>query len=1204
MGTKSRSKRDRRRAAAADPIARVMKDWGRDSTVALLYAALSSPAGAHRVPHLTVALERAVRLHPGPVRPTPDDLVHVLGAAREQLSDQLTMLEDWLPGDGRLSVRVRHRGGSFRIHIGDREQPVADVRRVQSIARIVDETLIALNGFGLGDLLEISLRQVDRAMTVMAPHWTQAMPQVTTDDFSISAGEMSAAADVPEHTELTADCVSPTRALKALDWATTKVRDFKVDLNDVQSYVGSALAVEVDRHTHVPLPPPLQQAAICAAAVDLARAAVKRDPRLHQAYRTDSLAQIRKLLPRRDDVRTAVAIDDGAGAIDLLWYASKPRHLVGLQLVSSLEGGDLGSTLVYATKALDALVPGARLQAASMATRVSSEAEILRVIVVATPSYLSLPIREGTVALSLEELEWIAATAEPDDLYFFLRALANPPASRVFSWSAVDVWEFWRTNGKGLIRAGSPINAIGVAPHGGYAEWLLAAGRSGLEEVLHLCGLPEPTQWPVSFITENEARLMNPEANEAWIVSADPVPIAFSIGDPAATPEQLSIIDDLCSGLLQLGTAALLGVQVALESALGGRPLIVRLRWSDGEGPSMRFEGIDAEAGAIDVLWTSSLIDDEIMEPGSAQDAFGQAIGDGVERLAESAAKDGDLFRPAFAQLPRFFAVTAVSAPQTTSPPAPQRIHQSVIFQARRELAQRLHATGEAVGAESRAAATAQATRLAEMVLEMFLERLDRFGTASLLWLSSLQVEAAAAAQFRADASLRAGFRKGVAILDPIARARDEAVDHGRLVRVSSAVLERILLHHPDGTVHADRLDLVELLSIMDEYLDWAHRSEANHKDLVDSIVRIESDFTVRVETSSATRVDLEAWQRARIASWVQSFGGAKDEEDDGASRATDDSATAIDRILDRLGALLYEAEGCTVRDILLVLEGAAGLTPPPGELVAELTVPELIAAVLGDSEVDRRGVERAVGVLTLSGTGLEGEPPEPWESHRRLLRLSTHPLLRVARDRVLVLPWTCGMARLVWIRYVSQGIVPWPHRALSAGLRDGQANLRQQRNRAFEDSVDAAARRQGFLVRSRISKASVIGLAGISGEIDTLAVDIRTGVIWVIEAKDPDEIFGLSEIDNSLNAFHHPTKGYVPKLLAKADDIRQDPDAVAAALGAPARGTWAVTPLMVTSRVEPAAFTQDNPVQFVALADLERDGFPELRHSGLGPIR
>jgi len=222
--------------------------------------------------------------------------------------------------------------------------------------------------------------------------------------------------------------------------------------------------------------------------------------------------------------------------------------------------------------------------------------------------------------------------------------------------------------------------------------------------------------------------------------------------------------------------------------------------------------------------------------------------------------------------------------------------------------------------------------------------------------------------------------------------------------------------------------------------------------------------------------------------------------------------------------------------------------------------------------------IRAALGRLMLTSDLLGSDLLEHWEQERRDTRLLTRPLVASADMRVAIMPWAIESTYRVYLRYISDGRLPWTRRTTPPHVLTAMDAYRQRRNNELEDEVHERVAELGYPSRKRIkpNKARSIGLQQLSGEIDEILADPKQNVIWVLEVKDPQEAFSPRQLSNGIDDFTGTTtrEGYVSKLLRKVSDVLVDPISVATALGVgePNR-EWTVRPAMVTRRPLAAAF-------------------------------
>lgn len=118
-------------------------------------------------------------------------------------------------------------------------------------------------------------------------------------------------------------------------------------------------------------------------------------------------------------------------------------------------------------------------------------ASIIPLVIFAGNSHLIVPQLYGHVCLALEDLTWIAETAEdPQDFLRFSRDLAADDFPDAIGLEAINYWETWRSNGKTFWRGAITPSLLGLENHLGRAEWERAVEHSDTEEALVALDLP------------------------------------------------------------------------------------------------------------------------------------------------------------------------------------------------------------------------------------------------------------------------------------------------------------------------------------------------------------------------------------------------------------------------------------------------------------------------------------------------------------------------------------------------------------------------------------------------------------------------------------------------------------------------------------------------------------------------------------------
>jgi hypothetical protein len=107
-----------------------------------------------------------------------------------------------------------------------------------------------------------------------------------------------------------------------------------------------------------------------------------------------------------------------------------------------------------------------------------------------------------------------------------------------------------------------------------------------------------------------------------------------------------------------------------------------------------------------------------------------------------------------------------------------------------------------------------------------------------------------------------------------------------------------------------------------------------------------------------------------------------------------------------------------------------------------------------------------------------------------------------------------------------------------------------------------------------------------LPGEVDLVSADEANSRLWVCEVKDPESAFAPAAMRRHIERFAK-NGGHIDKILNKASAISRNPAAAAKACGIQQPRTWRVIPLIVTRRVEAAAFVENPRVAFTVLEDL-----------------
>jgi hypothetical protein len=107
-------------------------------------------------------------------------------------------VEDYLSSDPRQVVHFRAHSEdgdwNFRVHPGTLEDPLRSLQGAVNYAEALDPVLMKRLGFGIGSMLEIAGRMLDRELSALAPAWSSrsvsldSQPEITDAEVAATAG--------------------------------------------------------------------------------------------------------------------------------------------------------------------------------------------------------------------------------------------------------------------------------------------------------------------------------------------------------------------------------------------------------------------------------------------------------------------------------------------------------------------------------------------------------------------------------------------------------------------------------------------------------------------------------------------------------------------------------------------------------------------------------------------------------------------------------------------------------------------------------------------------------------------------------------------------------------------------------------------------------------------------------------------------------
>lgn len=1233
MGREKLRKPKKEKALA---LARVLAGLSPLALWHLTVAGGASPAVRHRWETIGHLANACLRMASGsrPVR--AESLAGLLEACLRDLPE-LESIEDYVPNDPRDVVLGRLGDDLVRLFPGAVERPVADLERALLVANAVDEVLNERRGFGVRDVLDVGLRYADLAIEALSQAW-----DLDRDDDSgalrISHEELTAAVRLVELGTPGHLTDTPSRR-RALDWCTTRAHGLPYHPGDPESAFGRFLRVEPAWAADEPLWLPLAflPEAVSKAVAELATEASAASPDANRRFAQLAAAEVRRALWRfSPEVLGPDDASDGPRVWPtnhVQWIApvGEERALV-VQVVAGLDLSDrafrdepAALTVSRAPVVSDGNVivemPGCRIG-------LPQPIEFTPLLVVATASHVLAPRMPGLPSMSLDDLKWIASSAESSgDLYSFCQDLARPDLPHMFAWETINIWEWWCANGKSIFRGGRSPSLIVMAAHQGDAEWSRGAERADLERALLALQLPpsrefdaidaKPSQpvdlllWP-DRASDGDARAGGARGvhrraePKGWAVHLADVPVAIAHTDPSWVGEAWHLLHDFAGGLA-FGLAQINSVWLAAHASTHLSAHVVELvpHKEVHEGEYLWVEDVTRNAHGVataklGVAWEELALaadaDTAALHRRTAEVVGAWMVGAGMEDVSAAAVST------AWELAPPTLVVRLRETPTVRNRLLhPVELDAAQVSVVDRRVAERVHRSGIGPGIYRGDEAKAlDRDVLAPSALEVLTEALSRHARDDVVLFGMRELERGVAWRDEVMGDLERASAELSVAWAPEERRRELENRHLEHRRCNEMLVESALRQQPAGAAQVDEVSWAELLAEASAYLAATLRSEQVHHQVNPTRITVSDSFeigTARDDGGLAASYDLD---NAAFASSRAAGAQRGDPEPDGAANA---SAPAGEGDLDNA---MRESFGSTASDLKTVLFGLAHwqLARDDPDVVAvsrENVVRALLEiTTLGDSADGHTRVDGALRMLTTRSADLVDADWRPWLTRSRRHRLLVRPIPELSDGRLVVAPHYCLASLGVYMNYLSQGQLPWSQPDPPRRVADALAAIRSARNEALEREVGAILRERGWstIENVREGKHARLGVPVLTTEVDCVAGMRGSSVIWLLEVKDPTDVYGVPEIRRSLDAFFRDGRKpcYVTQLKRKAAELAPHANEVAAKLGLPAPPAGApyrLSVAFVTRGPVPAAFVP-GPFPFFTVAQL-----PEMLNGG-----
>jgi hypothetical protein len=1118
-------------------------------------------------------------------------------------------------------------------------------------AEAIDEFVLAEHGFSLSDLIEVALRYGDWRLAPIVPLWPEDSlprdtPEIDAEDLGARVARIAAAPVILGDAEIdavrsiqqtgptpwVAACADSRRAEAAWAWATVNVDQLDVALGPGAAMFGHALALRsVDGE--FPVPTSMVLSGLAAGTARLAAEAANDEAAVHRLQVGVTGQTLRLLNLPAPPARRHVEVPDQTGpAPDFAGLVSRPseRRALAVKIVTALDPETLEEVLAGADDDLLALdVEGVR----QLGVPVDPTGLVLPLVVYGGPYHE--PIRErGPIAhLHVEDLVAMVQELDQDKLdrdvllQFLEELVTLPGVDHFLSFDAADTWRHWRHFGI-LNPSGEMGVALAVDPRPDNGAWSMAAAWEPAETVLSAMGLPPSWFWASARLDEQGHATLFSSDKEALFVLTEP---------------QLVVRTTLDNPLPSLGIDASFGYGIAdgIFLTLRNRPETARLLCESYPRPILvnvdftadRQPGVDDQRIAIgwrtsnepvpiiDLLLGPDWFELLAENPADAHRALGHVLLVSLEALAppdDDARRENlrSAFLGAWCSAPP---VAMIHFQETTRDYRPERAFVLPRTFASRARAERLVARAVArAGVDASVLADDDARhflrdRLLPLIDETLASLLAPWSPDALIEVAE-QVNDAYGERARAVAEIEHALAAPwAATWQAISRS---APEESEMTRPLDLLLERLLITPLWGTIVPDRFDIADAADLVAYALETALALDSATRRLHRLGVIVADDGRVTLVPGPAVELlvedrqstgrdpldlDVPAYLRAdrddrlRIRDEQNPDGGPiTSVRIDGHSTHQPTefqplaSIAGIPPRLVTADALLRTRCGTGIDGLNAVL-GTAVTWDRDDDHVELIPVEDLRREAAAWSKLPLGEIDAAIERLTLNPAHLAAEGLSYAAQERRHHRLAIQPLPLVD-GHVLLMPWRIFAAQGTYAGYLDDGRLPWHPADLPGDVTNAFIRYRQIANHALEHAALDVVHQLSLPGKVNVTP-SVAATAGleIPGEIDLLVADPESGRIWVVEVKDLYAAVSPQTMERRIDKFTDPGRdGFINVLGAKRDAVANNPDAALTLLKTPV-GTraWRVLPLMVTRRVEPAAFVAGVGVPFVVVDDL-----------------
>jgi hypothetical protein len=1104
----------------------------------------------------------------------------------------------------------------------------------------VDSQLIDRNGFGLLDLLEAALRYLDLRIVGLRATWHDenlARDQDEPPDESIServdrirnSPAVVSREAVEDYVSYESDqrpwlaeCRNPERAAMAWEWATRDIARSKFTLGIDVNEFGSALSFQRGETT-TPVPASHVLGGLFSAAGELGSQIADTGPwdiilRKGAAVSTATALGV--------DLANAPDDDDGRidwlASADVMAYAPSRRRSVVVGFAGGLTYQQLRESIDTATSRVSEWAANESQEAPVR----DSDAIVSQMIVYGGPIRIAPRFGNGPLVVHCEELADMLSEATntefDDDVHgvlwwqFVEEMWTLPGVREIMALGLDEVWHHWMRHGV-LNLGGQPDVGLFVATEADDHRWAFDAKWEPFDDVLHQAGLPPHMLWSVARLQENDEEAVIGDRHSRWTVSTTPPIVIGAVltEEPPPPPIDQGAAYGIADGILMtIKHNEYLERTIAVN---GGRtPLIeIRLGPTDTElGSEVAGISVERPDGTSHVFritlepaWMKLLT----LAAQDAHDALGDVLIGWLGEMAHSPT-DVDALRAAWRQMPPVMLIHPVFDSLRLRREGHITLPRNVVSRgkARHRLSCEILANCACPNLCTGDDAIHQAVDELVPITSRVIEGMLADWSPDALTIIAGHLNDAYAEHYRMgielDHVLSAPWADGwraEALLAP---------DPSEKTRSLEVLFETALTVDFNGKIVPDQFDIAEAVELAELLFQIGASASGAMKGMHDLVVMISSGGIMQTRAASSKEagafsrgvrpkqleLDVVAYQEAlrlhamnareryepeEVTDWLEATGS----ESRGADSFRLLASTGFPPSLLRADRVLLDAVGTGLDGLTAVLGTALDLRGGD-DRVSIVPKNELVAEAREWSGLPTTIVEAAIKLLTLSGPLLKSEVTPFWEQEARRYRLTTSPIVGLAADNLLILPWRIRASQEVFRMYLADGSIPWQRSHLPAQVDDAFKRYRSVMNRALEREAELVAKSLGLPCQRNVTvdQATKGGLT-IGGEVDLLVGDPGRGRIWVCEVKDATPGFSASTIRRRIQRFS-ADGGHAAHLQDRTAELRTAPDLVGRLLGMDyTRGLREITGIMVTRRPEPAAFVEGVQVPFAVIDQL-----------------